>query len=50
MSFVPLRFFAGAFEASVTTFFIFLGFSASCSGGEAVLNQYVFQVKTIGLY
>jgi hypothetical protein len=50
MRFVPLRFFAGASEASVTTFFTFLGFWASCSGVEAVLNQYVFQVKTVGLH
>jgi hypothetical protein len=50
MSFVPLRFFAGASEASVTTFFTFLGFSASRSGVEPVLNQYIFQVKTVGLY
>jgi hypothetical protein len=41
-----LRFFAEASEASVTTFFTFLGFSALCSGMEAVLHKYIFVVKT----
>jgi hypothetical protein len=41
-----LRFFAEASEASATTFFTFLGFSALCSGMEAVLHQYILVVKT----
>jgi hypothetical protein len=42
----PLRFFAGASKASLTTFFTFLGFSVLCSGTEAVPHKYIFVVKT----